>query len=127
VTQRFREAYTYIDDHRVVITYPAVMTEMDAIRALRTGDASAFLESHPFGLGIAMGSNAAVRHAVDEMMTNGWVRTNRAFEDRKRKIFAANDLVAMKLLYDQPAVAIYCSDSSSIPYLLTYLTNNERC
>ena len=103
------------------------MTEMDAIRALRTGDASAFLESHPSGLGIAMGSNAAVRHAVDEMMTNGWVRTNRAFEDRKRKIFAANDLVAMKLLYDQPAVAIYCSDSSSIPYLLTYLTNNERC
>jgi len=102
VTQRFRDAYTYVDSDQILITHPAVMTEIDAIRALRTNDATAFLESDPSGSGITMGSNSAVRREVETMMKRGWIRTNSAFEDRKRKIFEENDLVAMKLLYDLP-------------------------
>jgi len=100
VTLRHREAYTYLDDDQVTVTYPAVMTEIDAIRALRTRNASAFLESDPSGSGIKLGFNVAIRRAVEEMMAKGWVRTKGGFEDRKRKIWAANDVVVRKLLYD---------------------------
>jgi hypothetical protein len=100
VTQRLREAYTHLDDDRVSITYPAVMTEIDAIRALRTQDASAFLASDPSGSGVTLGSNSAVREAVEEMLEKDWIRTSEEFEDSKREVLAANDLVVMKLLQD---------------------------
>jgi hypothetical protein len=93
VTQRLREAYTHLDDDRVSITYPAVMTEIDAIRALRTQDASACLASDPSGSGVTLGSNSAVREAVEEMLEKDWIRTSEEFEDSKREIWAANDLV----------------------------------
>jgi len=100
VTLRHREAYTYLDDDQVTVTYPAVMTEIDAIRALRTRNASAFLETDPSGSGITLGSNVAVQRAVEEMVAKGWVRTKRGFEDRKRKIWAENDVVVSKLLHE---------------------------
>jgi hypothetical protein len=100
VTLRHREAYTHLDDDQVTVTYPAVMTEIDAIRALRTRNASAFLESDPSGSGITLGSNLAVRRAVEKMMAQGWIRARRGFEDRKRKIWEANDMVVGKLLHD---------------------------
>jgi len=97
-TQRFREAYAYVDDDRVSVTYPAVMTEIDAIKALRTRNASDFLVGDTSGSGITIGSNGAVRYAVEQMMKRGWVRRKKGFEDRKRQIWAANDLVAKKLI-----------------------------
>ena len=97
-TQRFREAYAYVDDDRVSVTYPAVMTEIDAIKALRTRNASDFLVGDTSGSGITIGSNGAVRYAVEQMMKRGWVRRKKGFEDRKREIWAANDLVAKKLI-----------------------------
>jgi hypothetical protein len=102
VTRRHRETYTYLDDDRVMITYPAVMTEIDAIRALRTRNASAFLASDPSSSGITLGSRGAVRRSVEEMMAKDWVRTKRGFEDRKGELWAANDAVARKLLKDLP-------------------------
>jgi hypothetical protein len=99
VTQRTREAYTYVDDDRVSIIYPAAMTEIDAIKALRTQNASDFLNSDPSRSGMTIGSNVAVRVAVEKMMKNGWVRSKRGFDESKRGIWAANDLVAMKLLH----------------------------
>jgi len=59
-TQRLRKAYTYADDDRVTLTYPAVMAEIDAIKALRTRNASDFLASDPSGSGLPLGSNLAV-------------------------------------------------------------------
>jgi hypothetical protein len=97
-TQRFREAYAYVDDDRASVTYPAVMTEIDAIKALRTRNASDFLAGDTSGSGITIGSNGAVRYAVEQMMKRGWVRRKKGFEDRKRQIWAANDLVAKKLI-----------------------------
>jgi hypothetical protein len=100
VTRRFREAYTHVDDDRVSITYPVGMTEIDAIRVLRTRNASAFLANDPSGSGVTLGSNPAVRKAVEKMLEKDWIRTPKGFEDRKREVWAANDLVVMKLLQD---------------------------
>jgi hypothetical protein len=98
--QRVPTAYSYIDDDRVVITYPAVMTEMDAIKALRMRSASQFLASDPSSSGMTMGSNSAVRSAVEKMMREGWIRPKAGFQDFKRGVWAANDLVVKKLLRD---------------------------
>jgi hypothetical protein len=76
------------------------MAEIDAIKALRTRNASDFLASDPSGSGLPLGSNLAVRNAVEQMMTRGWVRTKWGFDEVKRKIWAANDLVVSKLLHD---------------------------
>ena len=43
VTERMRMAYGYIDDDRVVVTRPAAMREVLALKALRTKDGSSFL------------------------------------------------------------------------------------
>lgn len=96
-----RDAYKYIDDDRVTIKYPAVMTEMDAIKALRTRNASQFLASDPSHSGRTMSSNSAVRIAVEQMMREGWIRQKRDFQHFKRGVWADNDLVVRKLLSDQ--------------------------
>lgn len=96
-----RNAYKYIDDNRVVVSYPAVMTEMDAIKALRTRNASQFLASDPSNSGRTMGSNSAIRSAVEQMMREEWIRPKKDFQDFKRRVWAANDLVVWKLLGDQ--------------------------
>jgi hypothetical protein len=96
-----REAYTYIDDDRVAITTPAVMTEMDAIKALRTRNAADFLASDPAKSGRTMGSNAAVREAVELMMSKDWVRSKAGFDTIKQEIWTENELVVMKLLEDR--------------------------
>jgi len=101
LTRRMRNAYKYIDDDRVAIEYPAVMTEMDAIKALRTRGASQFLASDPSHSGRTMGSNSAVRSAVEQMVQEGWIRPKKGFQDFKRGVWAANDLVVRKLLSDQ--------------------------
>ena len=43
VTSRTRHTYGFIDDDRIVVTRPAMMSEVQALRALRTGDAAPFL------------------------------------------------------------------------------------
>jgi len=47
-----------------------------------------------------MGSNAAVRQAVEEMMAKGWVRSKKGFDAAKSEIWAANEEVVKKLLSD---------------------------
>lgn len=100
VTQRFRNAYTYLDDDRVLVTYPAIMSEIDAIKALRTQDASNFLASDPSALGIAIGSNTGSRYAVDTMLRQGWTRPTMGFEEWKRGVWADNDDAMVRILSD---------------------------
>ena len=88
-----REAYTYVDDDRVMINYPAVMTEIDVIRALRMRDALNFLASDPSGTGRNIGSNAAIRTAEEQMLAKDWVRSKQGFDDVKQKLWARNDYV----------------------------------
>ena len=76
------------------------MTEIDALKALRTGDASDFLVSDPSNSGMPIGSNPVVRKQVEQMITKDWVRTKKEFSDVKQSVWAANDLVVMKMLAD---------------------------
>jgi len=99
-TPRMQEAYTHISDDRVSIAYPSVMTEIDAVIALRSESGATFLASDPSDSGRPMGSNAAVRQAVEEMMAKGWVRSKKGFDAAKSDIWAANEEVVKKLLSD---------------------------
>ena len=99
-TRRMREAYTYIDDDRVVITRPAALTEMDAIKALRSGSASEFLASDPAKSSWPMGSHHQIHQAVEEMMQDGWTRSKEGFDDVKKTIWRKNDEVVWRLLRD---------------------------
>jgi len=93
-----RDSYTYIDDDAVTITHPANMGPIRAIHALRTGNASHFLNSDPSRSHVPMGSNSHTRHAVDRMIHQGWKRSRNGFETLKRKIWRQNDEMASKLL-----------------------------
>jgi hypothetical protein len=100
VTQRVRTAYSYIDNDRVVITRPSVVLEMGAIKALRTGNASAILSSDPSHSNRTMGSHLHIHQAVDKMMHEGWVRPNEGFQAVKKKIWEKNDEAIRRMLRD---------------------------
>jgi len=98
--REMREAYTDIDNDKVMITRPAAMSEVQAVRALRAGDASTFLASDPANLGIKLGDHQGIREAVEEMMRKGWIKTKEGFEDCKRKTWERNEIVMMRILRD---------------------------
>ncbi|TFK88374.1 hypothetical protein K466DRAFT_489070 [Polyporus arcularius HHB13444] len=102
VTDRHRKKYGYIDDVRAVITRPAAMPEVQALKALRTGNASAFLASDPADIGKAMGELPAVRRDVEKMMQEGWVRGRREWMEWREGVWEKNRQVARKILTDTP-------------------------
>ncbi|KAH6914690.1 hypothetical protein BKA70DRAFT_1368586 [Coprinopsis sp. MPI-PUGE-AT-0042] len=93
-----REAYTYIDDDAVTVTRPAVMSEIQAIKALRSGNASAFLESDPSSSGVNMGSHPRVKEDVDRMMREGWIRHKEGFDACKQRAWTENERVMRSIL-----------------------------
>ncbi|OBZ71969.1 hypothetical protein A0H81_08138 [Grifola frondosa] len=100
VTQRTREAYGYIDDDRAVITRPAAMHEVHALRALRTGNASAFLNSDPTGTGHPMSTSPLLAEAVRSMIEEGWYATKKSFYAFKKDVWQSNRDVVERLLRD---------------------------
>ncbi|KAI8984936.1 hypothetical protein BD414DRAFT_489771 [Trametes punicea] len=102
VTDRTRRAYGYIDDSRAVITRPAAMPEVQALRALRTGNASAFLLSDPADIGQPVGNLRPIRNDVMNMMHEGWVRDRKGWTEWKAGIWRKNRKVAEKILRDLP-------------------------
>jgi hypothetical protein len=78
------------------------MREIAALKALRTGDASSFLETNMPNMGASkkIGSNAAIRNAVQDMMNRGWVRRKGDMENFKRGLWERNNLLAERLLRD---------------------------
>ena len=70
------------------------------LKALRTGDASSFLESDPSHSGIALGSHPRLREDVDRMMKLGWVRSKEGIDACKQTIWKANEAVVAKILRD---------------------------
>lgn len=99
-TQHMRKAYRYIDDDRVVVTRPAAMSEVSALKALRTRDASFFLDSDPSGLGRKMSEIHGLESAVHEMLEIGWIREKRAVDKYKRELWHRNEVLAERLLRD---------------------------
>ena len=95
-----RTTYNHIDDDRVVVTRPAAMSELSALRALRTGDASDFFRNVTASAGSDLGGSLLLRHDVDDMIRKGWRRTNAGFGDVKRRIWAENDRFVERLLRD---------------------------
>ena len=102
VTNRTRRTYGFIDDDRIVVTRPAAMSEVQALKALRTGDASAFLASDPAGIGMSMGEMPAVREGVDKMMKEGWVKSNSDWARWRAGLWEKNNQVADRILRDIP-------------------------
>jgi len=98
--RELRNSYTYIDDDRITITRPAVMSEVQALKSLRTGHASAFLAKDPSGTGVALGSNSRVKSSVDAMMHGEWVRSKEGFNVCKRKVWRENEEVVRRVLRD---------------------------
>ncbi|KAJ7761986.1 hypothetical protein DFH07DRAFT_739565 [Mycena maculata] len=94
VTERTKKSYTYVNDDRAVVTRPAAMREVEALRALRTRDASFFLQRN----NISMDSPTA--HAAEAMMHLGWVRSEQEFHSFKQQIWRANDYVVEAMLRD---------------------------
>ncbi|PPQ87891.1 hypothetical protein CVT25_001233 [Psilocybe cyanescens] len=99
--RELREAYGHIDDDKITINRPAVMSEFQAIRALRTGDASSFLASDPSSSGITLGSHPRIRQAVEDFMRDGWVHTKDGFDSCKRRTWKENERVITKILQDR--------------------------
>jgi len=102
VTQRTRQSYVYADDDRVVVTRPAAMREIAALKALRTGDASSFLETSMPNMGPdkKIRSNMAIRDGVRDMMTRGWVRKKSDMEAFKKGIWEKHELLAQRIIRD---------------------------
>ncbi|KAJ7312333.1 hypothetical protein DFH08DRAFT_897285 [Mycena albidolilacea] len=94
VTTRIRTSYKHVDDDRAVVTRPAAMREVDALRALRTQDASNFLQR------TGNSWDPATVQAVENMMRRGWVRSEEDFHAVKQNIWTANDRVVERLLGD---------------------------
>ena len=95
-----RRAYKYIDDDRAVVTRPSAMREVQAIRALRTGNASWFLERDSIDDGIPLSSVSELVAGVREMLDRGWTRTKTDLREYKEGLWKQNDLVVYHLLTD---------------------------
>ncbi|KAJ7678990.1 hypothetical protein DFH06DRAFT_975066 [Mycena polygramma] len=94
VTERIKNSYSYANDERAAVTRPSAMREVEALRALRSGDASYFLNR----TGIASGSPTA--QVAEAMLRVGWVRSEEDSRAFKQEIWAANDRVVERLLRD---------------------------
>ena len=95
-----RKAYGYIDDDRAVVTRPAAMREVQALLALRTGDATPFLESDPTASGLQMVNIRGLEDAVHDMLSKGWVRDSQAVRRFKEELWERNEVVVQRLLRD---------------------------
>ena len=95
-----RKAYGYIDDDRVVVTRPAAMREVAALKALRTKNGSSFLESDPLSSGHTMSEVRGLPSMVTEMLEKGWFREKEAVEQFKRELWDSNESVIERLLRD---------------------------
>ncbi|KAF8340786.1 hypothetical protein F5887DRAFT_888634 [Amanita rubescens] len=100
VTRRIRESYAHLDDDRVVVTRPAAMSEIAAIRSLRTNSISTFLASDPAQVGVKLGTHPRLREAAERMLSASWHRSRGGFDAVKRQIWNQNEAVVTKLILD---------------------------
>ncbi|KAF9031612.1 hypothetical protein BJ165DRAFT_1518719 [Panaeolus papilionaceus] len=111
-THRVRSSYAYADDDKVMITRPAVISEVAALRALRIGNMTSFWDhytqlSHtdtPGGGGSIDTSlpshSARVYSDLEKMMNEGWRRSARGFAEFREDLWMENERVVEMLLRD---------------------------
>lgn len=95
-----RQTYGYINDDRAVITRPAAMREVYAIKALRTGNASSFLDSDPAKSGFRISMSAPLTAAVEEMVRSGWIRDQNLAARFNEDLWEKNRIVVDQMLRD---------------------------
>ncbi|KAJ7266142.1 hypothetical protein C8J57DRAFT_1511074 [Mycena rebaudengoi] len=100
LTARIRMSYKHVNDDRAVVTRPAAMREVDAVRALRTSDESHFLQR----TGTPRGSPTG--RAVQKMVRLGWVRSAEDFRGVKEDVWRKNERVVERLLGDMEGLGI---------------------
>lgn len=85
-----------------MVTRPAAMREVAALKALRTEDPSSYLQMSMPNMDAhkTMGSNAAIRDAVQDMISRGWTRRKSDLENFKSGLWNRNDLLAKRILRD---------------------------
>ncbi|KIY73403.1 hypothetical protein CYLTODRAFT_342440 [Cylindrobasidium torrendii FP15055 ss-10] len=84
VTSRFREAYKYLDDDRVVITRPMMLGEVEALKVLRTGE-------WKNGTTLDPRVKALVQAEVDDLLRLGWKRSKSGFNAYKQQVWLNNE------------------------------------
>ena len=102
VTERTRRTYGFIDDDRIVVTRPALMSEVQALYALRTGDATRFLARSVGDTGMRVRDMPAVRAGVERMMQAGWRKPADGWDSWRAMMWDRNRAVAAKMLRDEP-------------------------
>ncbi|KAF9533596.1 hypothetical protein CPB83DRAFT_845535 [Crepidotus variabilis] len=106
VSRRFRGAYNFADDDRILITRPEVMSDVAALRALRSGISPLAVHS-TFGvdrstkIGLHGPSRDEYRMDIQRMMRQGWERSDEEFDAYKTELQHKNEDVVRKILNDK--------------------------
>ena len=95
-----RKAYKYIDDDRTVVTRPSAIREVQALKVLRTGNASQFLEREQASHGIPLSPISELVAATHAMVDRGWTRSATDVREYKAALWRHNELVVQQLLRD---------------------------
>ncbi|KAJ7364246.1 hypothetical protein DFH08DRAFT_949854 [Mycena albidolilacea] len=90
----YRAHQEFVDDDRAVVTRPAAMRAIEAVRVLRTRNTSFFL--HRTGIPI----HSPTAQAAASMLKLGWIRSAGEFRAFKEQIWRANDRVVERMLRD---------------------------
>lgn len=93
-----RKAYGYIDDDRVVCTRPAAMSEVQALKALRTGGASFFLSHDSSATGRKISEIRGIKDAVQRMLVLGFTRSREDVEQYKQELWRRNEVLVERLI-----------------------------
>ncbi len=90
-TRRLRQSYTYADDDRAIVTRPAGLRDIAALRVLRTGMPA-----------VESGANLKLLEAERGMINSAWQRKDvDTWMMFKEKVWMQNGRVAEKLLRGQ--------------------------
>ncbi|KAK0204984.1 hypothetical protein DFS33DRAFT_1259694 [Desarmillaria ectypa] len=92
VTDRMKKSYTYVNDDRAVITRPAAMGTIAAVKALCQGSALDFIEQSNY--------NTPIKDSVHRMMRRGWIRNKEEVRAFKQSLWERNERVVERLLRD---------------------------
>lgn len=105
VSRRFRKSYRFADDDRILITKPETMSEISAIRALRTGispltETSSSGDDRLENLSQHGSQNRQYRLDLALMMQQGWERSTQEINDFKAELQHKNEDAVRKILRD---------------------------
>jgi hypothetical protein len=76
------------------------MSEIAAIRSLRTNNITTFLASDPAQSGVSFGPHPRLRGAAEQMLRASWHRSKEGFDSVKRHIWDQNEAVVTQLVFD---------------------------